>query len=180
MRLVLDACVLFPTVMREMLVGAAQAGVFVPLWSPRILEEWVRATHRLGEGAPVIAKGEAVLMDAQFPQASITPSQDLAMTLSLPDPNDTHVLAAALEGRADGIVTKNARDFPTRTLSRYGLILRDPDTLLLEAHHEGFAIRAIADQMAARAKAAGGEGALRPLLKRTGLPRLAKVLSVTP
>ncbi|MEM6465906.1 MAG: PIN domain-containing protein [Pseudomonadota bacterium] len=177
MRLVLDACVLFPTVMREMLVGAAQEGVFDPLWSQRILDEWVRATHRLGEAAPVIAQGEAALMQAQFPTAQITPPADLAATLSLPDENDTHVLAAALAGEAQGIVTKNARDFPTRTLARHGLLLRDPDTLLLEAFHAGHPIRDIAERMAHRAKAAGGEGQIRPLLKRTGLPRLAKALS---
>ncbi|MEN8935202.1 MAG: PIN domain-containing protein, partial [Planktotalea arctica] len=42
MKLLLDTCVLYPTVMREMLIGAARAGAFEPLWSARILEEWRR------------------------------------------------------------------------------------------------------------------------------------------
>jgi len=59
MRVVLDACVLYPPVLREILLGAASAGLYDPLWSERILEEWARATRKLealtgtpGAGAP--------------------------------------------------------------------------------------------------------------------------------
>ena len=58
MRVALDACVLFPTVLREMLLGAAAAGGFAPVWSARILEEWARATRRLPEGAEAVARAE--------------------------------------------------------------------------------------------------------------------------
>jgi hypothetical protein len=57
LRVVLDACVLYPTVMREVLLGCAARGLFVPLWSPRLLEEWARAAARLGP------EGEAVAAD---------------------------------------------------------------------------------------------------------------------
>ena len=60
-RVVLDACVLFPTVMREVLLGCAAAGLFAPRWSARILEEWARATVKLGPGAEVYARGEIAL-----------------------------------------------------------------------------------------------------------------------
>ena len=48
MRAVLDTCVIYPTVMREMLLGAARMGHFTPVWSARILEEWARAAGKLG------------------------------------------------------------------------------------------------------------------------------------
>ena len=48
MRVLLDACTLYPTVMREILIGVARAGYYTPLWSDRILEEWARAAARFG------------------------------------------------------------------------------------------------------------------------------------
>ena len=46
MRVLIDACVLYPTVMREVVLGVAAQGLFTPRWSPRILEEWaVSYTH---------------------------------------------------------------------------------------------------------------------------------------
>ena len=56
MRVVLDACVLFPTVMREMLMGAAKAGLFEPRWSSRILEEWALAARKIGPEGETIAR----------------------------------------------------------------------------------------------------------------------------
>lgn len=61
MKIFLDACVLFPTVTREMLLGVARAGVFEPQWSPRVLEEWARAALKIGPEAEVFARGEIAL-----------------------------------------------------------------------------------------------------------------------
>ena len=58
MRVMIDACVLYPTVMREVVLGIAKQGLFEPRWSPRILEEWARATLKLGPEAEVFARGE--------------------------------------------------------------------------------------------------------------------------
>ena len=58
MKLLLDTCVLYPTGMREMLLGAARAGHFVPLWSARILGEWERAAVKLGPTGAAQAKAE--------------------------------------------------------------------------------------------------------------------------
>lgn len=178
MRLVLDACVLFPTVMREMLIGAAATGAFVPLWSPRILEEWARAARRLGEGAETIARAEIACVRAAWPQSEIASDAALEERLSLPDPDDRHVLAAAVAGGAEAIVTSNRVDFPSRTLARHGLFRRDPDGLLLELAGTGVALGEVAAAVQARAEAASGRTQpLRPLLKRAGLPRTAKALS---
>ena len=59
---VLDANVLFPTVLREILSDVAQAGLFRPLWSARILEEWRRAATRQGDDVGSIAGAEIALL----------------------------------------------------------------------------------------------------------------------
>lgn len=178
MKAVLDACVLYPTVMREVLLGAAAAGFYRPLWSERILEEWVRATRKLGPGAEVIARGEVVALKARWPQAMVAPAPGLEARLWLPDPDDVHVLATAVTGSADVIVTVNAQDFPRHTLTEEGLDRIDPDALL-----RGFLdddrgrMEEVISQVHAEAERLSGETLpVRALLKRARLPRLGRAL----
>lgn len=176
---VLDACVLYPTVLREILLGCAHEGLFVPRWSPRILEEWARTAERLGgEGDAVIARGEIARLGAAFPEAAThhDPSEEAA--LWLPDPADLHVLATALAARAEGIVTLNLRDFPRAELLPHGVVARHPDALLMEilatAPEE---VARVAHTVHATAEQLSGEAIpLRSLLKRARLPRLGKAL----
>jgi predicted nucleic acid-binding protein len=178
MRIVLDACVLFPTVLREILLGAAATGAFTPLWSARILEEWARATRRLPPGAEAVARAEIALLRAAWPDSEVAPPHDLVETLSLPDPGDRHVLAAAIAGRAEVLMTLNVRDFPSRTLARHGTLLREPDGYLTELNAEGVDMTAVSERVQARAEAVSGRPQpLRALLKRAGLPRLGKALA---
>ena len=116
--MVLDACVLFPTVMREVLVGCAAAGLYEPRWSARILEEWARATAKIG--AEVIARGEVAVLRARWPGAEVQVPEAALARFWLPDPNDIHVLAAAVLGHADLIITLNAQDFPRHLLAAEG------------------------------------------------------------
>lgn len=175
-RILLDACVIFPTVMREVLLGLAQAELYEPLWSDRILEEWVRATRRLGDGAEVIARTEVAVMRDQFPKACVETGE--TDTLWLPDPDDIHVLAAGIAGQADVLVTKNISDFPTRVLGQYGILRRDPDGFLiglLEDHPE--VVGRVAEEVRLKAEAISGRAQpMRALLKRAGMPRLGKAL----
>ncbi|MEY8839658.1 PIN domain-containing protein, partial [Cribrihabitans sp. XS_ASV171] len=67
MKAVLDTCVIYPTVMREMLLGAARLGHFTPLWSARILEEWARAAVKLGPEGEAQARAEIALTRAAWP-----------------------------------------------------------------------------------------------------------------
>jgi hypothetical protein len=177
MRAALDACVLFPTVLREMLVGTAAVGGFEPVWSARILEEWARATRRLPAGAEAVARAEIAALRDSFPAAEVEVPEGLVESLSLPDADDRHVLAAAITGEAAELVTLNRADFPTRTLARYGLVLREPDGFLLELHAAGTDVAGVAEGVRLRAEAASGRPqALRAMLKRAGLPRLGKAL----
>jgi predicted nucleic acid-binding protein len=178
MKAVLDACVLYPTVMRAILTGTAAAGLFTPLWSDRILEEWARATRKLGPGAEDLARGEIALLRAAFPQATVPAQPAVEARLVLPDDDDRHVLAIAVAAGADAVITLNAGDFPRHILAAEGLARRDPDGFLWElwSHHPA-AVSAVALAVRDRAERVSGQPQpLRALLKRARLPRLAKAL----
>ena len=178
MKALLDACVLYPTVMREVLLGAAAAGLYEPLWSPRILEEWARAAAKLGPGQETVARGEIALVEATFPAASVTPRAGDVARLWLPDAHDVHVLAAAIAGSADVLVTLNAKDFPRHTLAEEGLEREGPDLFLrgLWAAHP-VPVAQVVEGVRAEAERLSGEAwPIRKLLKKARLPRLGKAL----
>ncbi len=175
-RVLIDACVLYPTVLREIVLGVAAEGLFTPLWSARILEEWARAAARNAD--ETVARGEIAAVRARWPEAEVRPDPATESRLSLPDPADAHVLAAAIVGKADELLTLNIRDFPTRTLSAEGIVRRDPDGFLLELLSEApDRVRGVVGSVHATAcRLSGDDLPLRPLLKRARLPRLGKAL----
>ncbi|SDK50306.1 RSP_2648 family PIN domain-containing protein [Aliiruegeria lutimaris] len=179
MRALLDACVLYPTVMREMLLGAAGQGLYTPLWSERLLEEWARAAARRGPLDEVQARGEIAVARANWPKACIAPRDGDLQRLWLPDENDIHVLAAAIAGSADVIVTLNRKDFPRHTLFEEGLERAEPDGFLYQLWLEHpAALEKVAARVLARAEQIDdAPHELRKLLKKARLPRLAKALS---
>ncbi len=178
MKAVLDACVLYPTVLREILLGVAAKGLYEALWSDRILREWTRATTKLGPEAQAQADVEATLLRAAFPHGCVREQPNIESRLLLPDPNDVHVLAIAIAGHADCIVTFNAKDFPRHLLAEEGLERRDPDGLLwqLWSFHPSEVAEVVA-HVHATAEAMKGEPIpLKSLLKRAQLPKLAKAI----
>ncbi|MGJ8626708.1 MAG: RSP_2648 family PIN domain-containing protein [Sulfitobacter sp.] len=180
MRVLLDACVLFPTVMREMLLGVAAAGAFEPRWSARILEEWALAARKLGPTGEMQARSEIAMISAKFPDAVVKPASGLETRLWLPDDNDIHVLASAIAGHADVIITANAKDFPRGILAEEGLSRADPDAFLL-GHYEAQPelVAHVGTAVLAEARRLSGEDwQLRALMKKARLPRLGKALSV--
>ncbi|KHQ54055.1 RSP_2648 family PIN domain-containing protein [Mameliella alba] len=178
MKVLLDTCVLYPTVMREVLLGAARAGLYTPLWSERILEEWARAARKLGPEGEAQARAEIALVRAAWPRAEVTYPPSLEKRLWLPDANDTHVLAAAIAGHADVIVTMNASDFPRNVLAEEGLSRADPDGFLLGFHQAQPEIMAhVGETVRAEAERLSGEAwTMRALMKKARLPRLGKAL----
>ena len=179
MKVLLDACVLYPTVMREVLIGCATAGLYQPCWSPRILEEWARATVKLGPEAEVIARGEIAALTARHPRASVSPDDGLLRRLWLPDSDDIHVLAAAVAGHCDAILTLNAKDFPGNLLAEEGLFRADPDGFLLRLHDEApEAVAGICAAVLAEANRLSPEPwTIRALMKKARMPRLGKRLA---
>ena len=175
---VLDACVLFPSVLREILLGVAAAGRFLPLWSDRLLAEWAIAAGRAGPVAALQAKGEIALVRAGWPEAAVPADPGLEARLWLPDPADRHVLAAAITGGAGLIVTRNLRDFPRAALQDHGITALSPDDFLMRLWLEDSppVAAAVARAQAATEAHSGRAQPLRPLLRRAGLPRLGKAL----
>ncbi|RBW60143.1 RSP_2648 family PIN domain-containing protein [Ruegeria sp. A3M17] len=179
MRAVLDTCVIYPTVMREMLLGAAKIGHFTPVWSARILEEWARAARKLGPTGEAQARAEIALARANWPKAEFPAATNVEQRLWLPDSADIHVLATAVASSADVIVTVNAKDFPRNILSEEGLDRRDPDGLLhsfWQSDPDGMSDTA--NRVLAEAnRLSGDQWTLRPLMKKARLPRLGKALA---
>lgn len=179
MKILLDANVLYPTVMREVLIGVAAAGLFTPLWSPRILEEWARAAARVGgDTMEAQARGEIALLRAVWPKAEVTHDPTQEARFWLPDAADVHVIAAAVAGHADAIMTMNAKDFPRNVLAEEGLSRVDPDGFLHQCWQANPGpVTDVAARVLAQAHQMGGEDwTMRKLLKKARLPRLGRAL----
>ena len=179
MRACLDACVLYPTVLREILLGVAGEGLYQPIWSERILEEWARAARKLGPLGEPQARAEIALIKAKWPDASVKPRAGDEARLWLPDENDIHVLAAAIVGSADVIVTFNAKDFPKATLAEEGVLRMSPDEMLMDFWLKApEKVSSAIHRVHAEAERLSGEALpLRGLLKRARAPRLGKALT---
>lgn len=181
-RVFLDACVLYPPVVRGCLLHAAAAGLIDPLWSPRVLEEWARAAAReRGPAAADAARAEGAGMSARWPGALHRPDPDAIQAVDLPDANDVHVLAAAMAGQAALLITFNLRDFPGRKLRDLGISPIGPDAMLWEL--AGRAPDTIAGAIARALTPLASTDPPARILKRAHLPRLAKLVktgAITP
>lgn len=130
---VFDACVLVPVTLADSLMRIAEAGLFRPVWSDQILAETRAAilkVHPNLEPSRVDARLRS--MNETFEDALVDGWQSLESSLDLPDRNDRHVLAAAIRGRADAIITSNTGDFPTESTLQYGIDVIHPDNFLLD------------------------------------------------
>jgi len=171
----IDTCVLFPTLTRDLLIGFARAKRFEPLWSAHVLYEWRGVAHRTGKYAPDPVINRQV---EEFPLALVEYARETFLKLSLPDPDDIPILAAAMDGGADELLTFNSRDFPSRTLAKHGLIRRHPDEFLLERYQlDPELARSLADATLQKAQADGFDASNpRKIFKRSLLPRFGKAL----
>jgi predicted nucleic acid-binding protein len=130
---VLDACVLVPTALCDTLLRLAEDGFFRPLWSKRILREVEDAVLRIRpEVTEQAVRRRTEQMDGAFVDASVEGWEQVAAGLDLPDPDDRHVLAAAITGGAQAVVTFNLKDFPSEQLHPRGIEARHPDDFLLD------------------------------------------------
>jgi predicted nucleic acid-binding protein len=125
-----DANVLYSAQLRDFLMRLALGEVVQAHWTEQIHEEWMRNVRA---DYPDITKEDLQriqgLMDKALPGASVTEYEDRIEALSLPDPSDRHVLAAAIHVKADFIVTFNTRDFPAAELETWSIEATRPDEL---------------------------------------------------
>lgn len=129
----LDACVLYPAPLRDLLMQLAKAGLYQARWSAGIHAEWTAAVLR---NRPDLTRSQldrtVRLMNEAVEDAQVFGHIDLARTLKLPDPNDTHVLAAAITGGTQLIVTFNVSDFPAAALEPHQITCCHPDAFLAD------------------------------------------------
>lgn len=178
----LDACVLVPIAPCDTLLRMADCGAFRPLWSEKVEEE---ATRALCEIHPDIDESRFHSrfrsMNEAFEDARVFGWEPLVDGLELPDPNDRHVLAAAIRGRADVIVTENVRDFPATALSPLGLEAVRLDDFLLTQFDLNVAatVQIVSDQARAMGRPPVTEEQLLGRLARSGAPRFARAVANT-
>lgn len=126
-----DACVLYPAPLRDFLMWLGLSGRFRARWSPQIHEEWKRSLLRNRQELTVEQLNRTSdLMDKAIPDALVTGYETLAESLRLPDPDDRHVLAAAIRCGASVIVTFNEKDFPNEALEPFGVEAQHPDLFI--------------------------------------------------
>lgn len=126
-----DADVLFPAAQRDLLIRLAQVGLFRGRWTDRILDEMEQAIlRRQPELVDKLARTRQMMCDG-VADCLVTGYEDLIGGLDLPDPNDRHVLAAAIRCGAQVIVTNNQRDFPSDTLDVFAIEAQTADEFLL-------------------------------------------------
>jgi hypothetical protein len=141
---VLDACVLYPASLRDILLELSVEGLLRPRWSEAIHDEWIRnLLKNAGERGITREALERTrkLMDAAVPEGLVTGYEPLIPPLKLPDADDRHVLAAAIHAGAEAIITTNLKDFPARRLVKHGIRALHPDGFLCAlAEAEGEAV----------------------------------------
>ena len=127
----LDACVLYPAQLRDLLLRAAISDLFKARWTDRIHDEWIRNLLKNRQDiSPDRLEQTRQLMNESVPDCLVTGYEPYIGELDLPDPDDRHVLAAAIRCQAGVIVTLNLRDFPEEIVSKYGVSVQHPDEFL--------------------------------------------------
>lgn len=126
----LDACVLVPIRLTDLLLRLAEAHTYRPLWSDEVLAEVERNLPKLGI-TPQKAARRIERMRSAFPDANVTGYHSLVSSMEN-DPKDRHVLAAAVRANAEVIVTANLGDFPATALRPYDIVAVSPDDFLLD------------------------------------------------
>ena len=131
---ILDACVLCPAPLRDFLLRLIQGGVVEGYWTETILDECFRSVARNRPDLnPMVLRASRSAMESYFPDRLLVGYEHLIEGLALPNPDDRHVLAAAIHAAIPCIVTFNLRDFPRAELDRHGILAVHPDNFVLSA-----------------------------------------------
>lgn len=176
----LDACVLYPVGVADALISVAVAGLYAAKWSTAIEDEWMRnlEARRPELKGRLDTRRDAMRCAVPDWEVASTAWNALAPTIRLPDAGDAHVLAAAIAGHADCIVTSNLRHFPTKALEPWGIEAIHPDDFLVaQLDLDEFATLAAFRDMRLRLKAPAMDAeAFVAALEKNGLVATAERL----
>ena len=157
MNYLIDTCVLFPTVMRTILLEAVKSKHDSAFWSEKILSEWSASAKKVGELGQLQADAEISILRANWPNSII-----------------------AIAGKCDAIITLNKKDFPRQILDQYGLLRLDPDHVILEYLKDDapIIIEIAQDLLSEANRKFNQEWTIRQFFRKARLPRIAKALSI--
>ncbi len=128
-----DACVLYPNYLRDVLIQLATTDLFQAKWTEQIHDEWIRnVLNNRPNTSPEQLQGLKQKINRSVPDCLVTDFEYLISSLNLPDPDDCHVLAAAIVAKADVIVTANLKDFPTSILAGHSIEAQHPDDFIAD------------------------------------------------
>ncbi|GLZ35873.1 PIN domain-containing protein [Lentzea sp. NBRC 105346] len=130
---VYDANVLYPSTLRDLLLRIGASGLVQAKWTNQILDEVFDnlRTNRPDLPREALSRTRSLMMTA-VRDCLVTGYEPLIPVLELPDPDDRHVLAAAIKARAQVIVTNNRKDFPTDALRQWDIDPKDADEFVLD------------------------------------------------
>lgn len=174
-----DACVLYPFHQRNILIQASADGLYDARWTEEIHDEWMR---NLIANVPALSierlHATRRLMEQALPQALVRNFHHRIEDISLPDPDDRHVVAAAIETKASHILTWNLRDFPVKELRKHRLIGEAPDGFLAGIYDEApeLVVGSLANARRNLTKSGTSGQDFLKLLGRQGFTKLARRL----
>lgn len=177
---VLDACVLYPSLLRDLLMHLGLTGLYQPKWSALIENEWQRNVikNRPDLNSDQIKKtGE--LMNRALPDAMVTGFEPLVASIDLPDVDDRHVVAAAICSHAEIVVTFNLKDFPQQYLDNFSIEALHPDDFITDLFdlNQALVLAAVNKQRHNMRKPPKSVDEYLDALLRQGLPQTVKELS---
>lgn len=175
----LDANVLHSQPLTSLLLELAEARLYRAAWSADIHAEWQRSVLRRRPSIdPAALERRRAAMDTALPDACVTGHAPLIPALTLPDPGDRHVLAAAIRAKAQVIVTFNESDFPAATLAGFDLVAQHPDRFLRHLIDLAPAVvhARVAQMLAGWQRPPRTPEEFIGTLERTGLPEAAAAL----
>lgn len=174
---VLDTNVIYPVIIRDLLLWFAYYDLYTPKWSQHIVDEWQSVMER-----KKIEKEEAEMrvqkVNYAFPDALVQNYCGLVDSLNLPDEKDRHVLAAAIKINADIIVTNNIKDFPADYLESFGLTAKTADDFLTDIIdlNQDEAIAAFKEMVLTKKNPTVDEFQVLEQLRKVGLTETANYL----
>lgn len=174
-----DANVLYPAQLRDLFMRLALAGLVRAHWTDAIHDEWIE--HVLADHPDVTRRQLARtrrLMEQALPAARVEGYESHIASITLPDPDDRHVLAAAIGAGTDVIVTFNLRDFPLDVLTPHGLEAVHPDAFVLQlyATHPEHVVEVMRGHRASLRRPPKTQVEYLAMLERAGLARTVATL----
>lgn len=179
LRALCDANVLYPVYLRDVIAESGMSGLFRPLWNNHILDETQQALSRTLPRARQNFPRIRTLLRTTLPDSFVEVSPATPHDFGCSDPDDNLIVAAAIAGKADVLMTFNTRHFPPDLFEKLGIRLEDPDRFLtgIFSENEELAALTIGNLLASYINADINPEMLAERLETAGCPALSRLIS---